>query len=62
MQDGTTPLVAASRGGHSKVVKILLSEGANVNDKDKWVCTHLVCSHYVVQSECPIAIIIDPNV
>ena len=43
VQDFSTPIIAASKGGHSEVVKMLLSEGANVNDKER-VCysTHFV--------------------
>ena len=31
LQDGSTPLVAASRNGHHEIVKSLIEAGANVN-------------------------------
>ena len=43
------------------MVKMLLSEGANVNDKSGLVCAHLVCSHNVIQSERPYFPIEIPN-
>ena len=35
MQYERTPLIAASNGGHTAVVELLISNGAHVNDTDK---------------------------
>ena len=35
LQDGTTPLSAASQGGHVEVVDCLIKNGANVDKPDK---------------------------
>ena len=35
LQDGTTPLYMASQEGHEGVVKLLLDNGANVNQQDE---------------------------
>ena len=40
-QNGRTPLIEASSGGHVECVKLLLDRGARTNDQDK-VCTVLM--------------------
>ena len=35
LQDGTSPLVAASYNGDEEVVKLLIENGAHINSQDK---------------------------
>ena len=35
LQDGDTPLMAASRGGHVRCVLLLLDKGAQINHQNK---------------------------
>ena len=43
MQYERTPLIIASREGHTAVVDLLVSKGAHVNDTDK---VHEFCVHF----------------
>ena len=45
LQDGLSPLVTASDGGHFDVVKTLIEAGADINLSDKvGVCTVYKCT------------------
>ena len=47
LQDGSYVLVAAARGGHCDIVKLLLSEGADSN-AENWVSMYLHDIHVQV--------------
>ena len=35
LQDGWSPLMAASEHGHHEIVKVLIEQGANINSQNK---------------------------
>ena len=40
LQEGSTPLIAASWGGHLEVVKVLVARGAAIELVNNTVCWH----------------------
>ena len=51
LQDGESPLLAASFNGHPDVVKTLIEAGANVNQTDK-VCIPWHCFNCIIPVLC----------
>ena len=46
LQDGKSPLMVASSGGHFEIAKLLLNKGAEVNHQDKVSYSSIVVIMY----------------